>query len=79
MRQQRPHAAPQYETAVRVPGGEIVHRVYAVATPSGAGAIVVDFENASRAPCSVAVFVRARAKGTVTLDGSTLAIDGRPC
>jgi hypothetical protein len=78
VRQQRPHAAPQYETAVRVPGGEMVHRVFAVATPSGGGAVVVDIENASRAPCSLAVIVRARAKGTVTLVGSTLAIDGRP-
>ena len=43
----RPGVAPSFETAVRVPSGDFVQRVYGVATPSGSGAIAVDFENAS--------------------------------
>ena len=58
-----PGVAPSYETAVRVPSGDFVQRAYGVATPSGAGAIAVDFENASRAPCSVALFLARRHAG----------------
>jgi hypothetical protein len=73
----RPGVAPSYELSVRVPSGDFVQRVYAVTSPAGAGAVAVDFENASRAPCSVAVFA-GFTSGRVTLDGAVLALDGAP-
>ena len=77
-RQRRPTAAPQYETAVRVPSGDMVQRVFGVPSASGRGAVVVDIENASRAPCSLALVLRVRTKAIVTLVGSTVALDGEP-
>jgi hypothetical protein len=64
--------APVVETVVRVPGGEVAHRVYAVAgLPAGVGAgdgaaeaasagelAVVEVENASPVPVVVALAVR---------------------
>jgi hypothetical protein len=74
-RYRRPGVAPSYETAVRIPSGDLVQRVYAVATPSGTGAIAIDFENASRAPCSVAVFVDVGAAGRLRLRDNELTLD----
>jgi hypothetical protein len=51
VRHQRLAAAPVYETVMRVPGGDVVQRVYGVAGPGDAA--VVDVENAS--PEAVAV------------------------
>jgi hypothetical protein len=70
--------APSFETAVRVPGGDFVQRAYAVTAPSGAGAVAVDFDNESRAPCSVVVFVRVALSASVHLDGKVLRVDGAP-
>ncbi|MFM8238060.1 MAG: hypothetical protein ACKOBG_09940 [Actinomycetota bacterium] len=54
VRHTRPRAAPVPRTAVRVPGGDAVQRVYAVAAASGV--VVVEVENAS--PEAIAVAVR---------------------
>jgi hypothetical protein len=64
---------------VRVPGGEAVLRVYAVAR-SGGPLVVADLENASPAAAVVAWVVRAAPGfriGRVALDGTTLLIDER--
>jgi hypothetical protein len=71
----RPGVAPTFETAVRVPSGDFVQRAYAVTAPSGRAAIAVDFENASRAPCSVAIFVSVRARGRLRLTRDVLWLD----
>jgi hypothetical protein len=68
-RHRRLSAAPVFETAVRVPGGDVVQRVFGVATKSGNGAVVVEIENTSRVACSFALVLKAR---FARLDGATL-------
>jgi hypothetical protein len=59
LRSERPGAAPLAQTSVRVRGGEVVHRSYAVDH-----AVVVEVENASPEPVAVAfVLDGARAGG----------------
>ncbi len=55
-RQRRMLGAPVIETVVGVPGGDVVHRAYAVA--DGGGAPVIELENRSPLPVAVA-FSRA--------------------
>ena len=53
--------APVVETAMRVPGGDVVHRAYAVRTAPADGArelVVVEVENATPVPVALAVSVR---------------------
>jgi hypothetical protein len=57
-RQHRLLGAPVVETVVGVPGGDVVHRIYAVA--DGGGVPVVELENRSSLPVAVA-FSRADA------------------
>jgi hypothetical protein len=75
------------ETVARIPGGEMIHRAWAVAAGEGVpegGAVVVELENASPVPVALAVAVRpfnplGRAPvSAITLDGTTVSIDGRP-
>jgi hypothetical protein len=75
----RPGLAPAIETRVRVPGGEVVARTYAIAH-SGAPLVVVELENASPAAAVIAWVVRAAPGyriGRVAIEGSTLLIDER--
>jgi len=74
-RQQRPGPAPMFETVVRVPGGDVVHRSYGAAAPNGA-VIVVDIENRSPAPLTAALVVRLARRGAVAVEGSTMRVDG---
>jgi hypothetical protein len=86
VRQHLVDAMPVVETAMRVPGGDAVQRVYGVA---GAGApIVVEVENASGAPF-VATFVVRGARsvrlagpvegaGAVVVDNRTTLVTARP-
>lgn len=74
VRQTLIEAAPVVQTAMRVPAGDAVHRVFGVA---GAGdPIIVEVENASPAPFVVA-FV-ASGVSSAGLDGSTVILDGGP-
>ncbi len=57
-RQHRVRGTPVVETVIGVPGGDIVHRAYAVA--DGGGAPIVEVENRSSLPVAVA-FSRADA------------------
>jgi hypothetical protein len=63
---------PVVTTAMRVPGGDAVHRVYG-ATPA---VTVVEVENDSPAPFVVALVVRGAAH--VETDGATILADQRP-
>jgi hypothetical protein len=56
VRQQRLDAAPVIETAMRVPGGDAVHRAYAVQTSSGP-MVVVEIENRTAIPFAVALVI----------------------
>ncbi len=77
-RQRRLGKAPVFETSVRVPGGNVVQFAFGVATSAGRGATVVDIENQSPAPCSLAFVVRLLRPASVTLDGAVLRVDGQP-
>lgn len=79
-------ACPVVETRMRVPGGDIVHRAYAIqdAGPEGGrGLLVVQIENSSAVPVALALAVRPydlERLGTTThieLDGTTVRADGR--
>ncbi len=80
--------APVVETAVRIPGGDAVQRVYAIhatgESPFGQPFLVVEFENQSAVPFALALAVvpfhplgRGRID-SVRLDGATLVVDGLP-
>ena len=71
--------APAFGAQVRVPGGEVVLRAYAVVGSRGP-LVVADLENASPAAAVVAWVVRAAPGhriGRVSMDGTTLLIDER--
>jgi hypothetical protein len=74
VRQTLVDGAPIPQTAMRVPGGDAVHRVYGVVADGDP--IVVEVENASPAPFVVALVVRSARE--VTLAESTVVLDGRP-
>ncbi|MGZ8753407.1 MAG: hypothetical protein ACXW1S_10545 [Acidimicrobiia bacterium] len=61
VRRRRLGPAPAYETAMRVPSGEVFHRVYAI---GGAGdPVVVEIENDSPVPVALALVVRGARAG----------------
>jgi len=72
----RAGAAPVIETAVRVPGGEVAQTSYGAAVRSR-GAVVVEIENRSPVPLTIALAVRIGSAGSVTGAGSSLCVDGR--
>ncbi len=80
VRQHRLGAAPVYETAQRVPGGDARQRVYGVSGPPGL--VVVEIENAAPAPIAVAFVLAVAANGSkrvheIDLDASCrLVADG---
>jgi hypothetical protein len=87
VRQRLLDESPVIETVMRIPGGELIHRAWAVAAGEGVpdgGAVVVELENASPVPVAVALAVRpfnpvGRSPVTaVTLDGTLVSVDGRP-
>ena len=61
VRQRRLGPGPVIETAMRVPGGDAVQRVYAVGGP--ADAVVVEIENASAVPFAVGFVPRPPPRG----------------
>jgi hypothetical protein len=68
-------AAPVVETAIRVPGGEAVHRAYAVRAPDEL--VVAEVENRSRVPFAVALALRTRETVDVR-DETTVTVGGEP-
>lgn len=73
--------APVVETAMRVRGGDVVHRVYAVSGVDSEPWLVVEIENRTAAAVAVAVVVRpwgptsASRVGSVAMDDSWMVID----
>ena len=63
---------PVVQTAMRVPGGDALHRVYG----AGPGLVVVEIENASPAPFVVAFVVHGARD--VAVDGLAVRVDGEP-
>ena len=78
---------PVVETAMRVPGGDVIERVYAVrrsSTEGGGELVIVEVENASRVPVAVALAVRPyNPEGLSVIEriglheGTTVTVDGR--
>ena len=59
VRQNIPNGAPVAETSCRVPGGDVVHRVYGVTLGGDRGdALVVEVENQTAVPVALAFAVR---------------------
>ena len=78
VRQVRVGVGPVVETAMRVPGGDAVHRCAAVPAAGGDGAVViVEVENRSPTPFALAVALRPPAV-TIELDGAVVSVDGVP-
>ena len=78
--------SPVVATAMRVPGGDVVHRAFA-ARAQAAGwsgtAVVVEVENLTAVPVALALVVRpVDGDGTglrsVAVDGPAVVVDGRP-
>jgi hypothetical protein len=74
-RQQRPFSAPIVETMVRIPSGDAVHRVYAVAA-DGRAVTVIEIENRSPAPFTAALVVGITRDARIEVDGTALRLDG---
>ena len=79
--------SPVVETAMRVPGGDVVERVYAVrrsSTEGGGELVVAEVENATKVPVALALAVRPyNPEGLSVIerldlhDGTTVTVDGR--
>jgi len=76
-RRRRLGAAPAFETTVRVPNGEVAHRVYGAASSPG-GVVVVELENRSPVPLTVALVARFDRRARIDVDGTVVRADGRP-
>ena len=74
VRQSLVDGAPVVQTAMRVPGGDALHRAYGVAADGDP--VVVEVENASPAPFVVAFVVRGA--HTVAVDDTVVMVDNRP-
>lgn len=74
LRQHRPSGAPVTETRLRVPGGDVVQRVWSVADHGGL--TILSFENASSMPVAVALTRRdlatSRPPAAVPVEGIDL-------
>lgn len=86
VRQRLVGASPVVETAMSIPSGDAVQRVYAVRRSSNEGGgelVVVEIENASKVPVAVALAVRPYTPEGLSvierleLRGGTVAVDGR--
>ena len=86
VRQRLLGAAPVVETAMRVPGGDAIHRAYGIRTSSVDGGdelVVVEIENASSSPIAVALAIRPyNPEGLsvierIELHDTTVTVDGR--
>lgn len=87
VRQRLVGVSPVVETAMRVPSGDVVQRVYAVrrsSTEGGGELVVVEVENASTLPVALALAVRPyNPEGLSVIErialheGTTVTVDGR--
>src|SRR5918996_1156643 len=87
IRQRLVGSSPVVETALRVPGGDVLERVYAVRRTSAEGGgelVVVEVENATSVPVALALAVRPyNPEGLSVIErldlhgGTTVSVDGR--
>jgi len=77
VRQTLVDGSPVVQTSVRIPGGDAVQRVWAVAGPGGP-TVVAEVENASAVPVAVALVLAAPGARRVQVDGAVISVDGRP-
>ncbi|MGH9235843.1 MAG: hypothetical protein ACRD0R_21190, partial [Acidimicrobiales bacterium] len=86
VRQRLVGASPVVETAMSIPSGDALHRAYAVRRSSAEGGgelVVVEVENASKAPVALALAVRPYTPEglsvieRIDLQGATVGVDGR--
>ncbi len=86
VRQRLVRGAPVVETAMSIPSGDAIERVYAVRRSSAEGGgelVVVEVENRSKAPVALALAVRPyNPEGLsvierIDLHGATVTVDGR--
>jgi hypothetical protein len=76
VRQRRLGPAPAVETAMHIPGGDALHRVYGV---GGRGDLVVlEVENASPVPFVLGLVVWGGREFRVAVEGGVVVIDGAP-
>jgi hypothetical protein len=77
VRRSRPHPSPVVHSAVRVPGGDAIERVYAV-DHDGAGIVVAEIENDSPEAIAVAfaVDVTGEPTGAAVVDDDGVRVDG---
>jgi hypothetical protein len=84
VRQRPVGRAPVVETAMRVPGGEVLHRAYGFLSGALGPCVGIEIENRSAVPVAVALAVRpyhplgAGAVRTVEVEGAAVHVDGRP-
>lgn len=88
VRQHLIDGAPVVETAVRIPGGDAVQRVWAIResgpAPTAGGFVIVEIENRSAVPFALALAVRPyhplglSSVGSVAVAGTTVLVDGAP-
>ena len=82
VRQRLVDSTPVVETAARVPGGDVVHRAYAV--PGAEDLVVVEIENRTPTPVAIAVAIRPyNPEGLAIVEridvhDRTVSVDGRP-
>lgn len=85
VRQSPLRATPVVETAMRVPGGDVVHRVYGARGHSSGwddSCVVIEVENLSSVAVALAFILRPRqldgpgALGGIEIDGSVIRLDG---
>ncbi len=87
VRQSLHHNTPVVETRMRVKGGDVCLRTFAVTVPTTTGVrdvVVAEVENTSGVPCGAAFAVRPvgvvgdAAIRQITIDGGVVRADGRP-
>jgi hypothetical protein len=82
VRQALVDGAPVVETSMRVPGGDVVERVWMFRDTAAGEMLAVEIENASRLPVAIALAVRpygpdgAGQIGTIEVGGRTVRVDG---
>lgn len=79
VRQELVGDTPVVETRMRVPGGDVVHRSYAMvatAADGGGDLVIVELENDSAVPVAVSFGVRAAAGAAITVDSTSVRVDG---
>lgn len=80
VRQRLVHDSPVVETAMRVPGGDAIHRAYAIHSTNAGPCVIVEIENQTGIAFAVGLTVRADrdAEASVGLEETEITVDGVP-